>query len=343
MTAPESESANHADLREVWPNEAFDFTPWLADNLCLLGKAVEMELELIQTEAPGWSGFLDILAKRADEAERKVAIENQLEVSDSDHLARLLGYAAEHDACELIWVAPQFWEYHLRQIAWLNKLMAGNAEIHAVAVRLERGGDLRPVGNDETTLGFHAKFARVDLDKDAQEWAILREGTLSPTSQKYRNFFLPLLGDLRSAGFTDKDSVTAGNDQSFPSGYSTIDYHVGFWGGSANAVLSIYLYVATFDPDRNKRIFDAMYQHRQEIEGAVPEVWWGRGNGQNEAVVGISTPGSVEDPEEKLDEIRAWASKNMPRFKAVIQPCLERVMSELPPEPAEPTPGNAPT
>ena len=343
MTTSESRQSERVDLRGVWPNEAFDFTPWVADNLCLLGKAVEMELELIQTEAPGWSGFLDILAKRADELERKVAIENQLEVSDSDHFARLLGYAAEHDARELIWVAPQFWEYHLRQIGWLNEKVAGQASIHAVAVRLLPGGKLRQKDSASDVPGFRAEFARVDLDKDGPEWAILREGALSPTAQKYRNFFLPLLGDLRSARFTDRDSVTAGNDQLFPSGYSTIDYHVGFWGGSANSVLSIYLYVANFDPNRNKRIFDALYQHRQEIEEALPGVWWGKRNGQNEAVVGISTPGSIEDPEEKLDEIRAWASKNMPKFNAVIQPCLDRVMSELPPEPADPTPGNAPT
>ena len=27
------------DLRTVWPNEAYDFTPWLENNLNLLGEA----------------------------------------------------------------------------------------------------------------------------------------------------------------------------------------------------------------------------------------------------------------------------------------------------------------
>lgn len=333
MPTSESESANHVDVREVWPLEAYDFTPWLAQNLDLLGKAVNTDLTLLQQEAPGWAGYLDILAGTADGD--KVAIENQLEASDSDHFARLIGYAANHDAHILIWVAPQFWEYHLRQVAWLNEVMGDNGEVHAVAVRLVRGGDLRPVGNDATTPGYRAEFAPVD--KDGPEWAILKDGDLSETNQRYHDFFQELLGKLRRVGFTDTDYVRVGNDQVFPSGFTDIDYHVGFWGGS-NSVLSIYLYVATFDPACNKRIFDALYQHRQEIEEALPEVWWGKGNGQNEAVVGISTPGSIEDPQGRLSKIRVWASENIPKFKAVIQPCLEQAISELQSDAHEPTP-----
>ena len=332
MTTPESGSAERVDLRKIWPHEEHNFTPWLAENLGLLGKAVGMDLVWLQTEASGWSGYLDILAEAAGKG--KVAIENQLEDSDSDHFARLIGYAANHDAHVLVWVAPRFWEYHLKQVAWLNEMMAGKGEIYAVAVGLVPDGDLRPVNSDETAPGFRAEFAQVD--KDGPEWAVLKEGVLSETNQRYYDFFQELLGDLRGAGFTDTAYVRIGNDQSFPSGHSSIDYHVGFWGGS-NSVLSIYLYVATFDPDDNKRIANAMYQHRQEIEEALPEVWWGRGNGQNEAEVGISIPGSIEDSDERLDEIRAWASENVPKFKAVIQPCLEQVISELPADAQEKT------
>ena len=234
MTTPESGQSQRVSLRTIWPNETLDFTPWLAENLHLLGKSLGMELELRQTEASGYGGFTDILAEASGGV--TVVIENQLEPSDSDHFARLLGYAADHDARVLVWVAPQFWEYHLRQIDWFKKAMAGNGKIYAVAVRLVPGGDLRPADNDASASGFCPIFSPVDLDKDGPEWAILRSGDLSETDQRYRDFFLQLLGDLRSAGFTDRTTVRAGQSQSFPSEYSGVFYNAGFLTGYACGV-----------------------------------------------------------------------------------------------------------
>ena len=334
MTAPESSQSERVNLRDVWPNEGYNFTPWLADNLDLLAKAVGiMGLELDQTEAPGWSGFLDILAERTDGA--KVAIENQLEASDSDHFARLIGYAAEHDARDLIWVAPQFWEYHLRQVAWLKKAMAGNVEIHAVAVRLLPGGDLRPAGSDETVPGFHAEFSPVDLEKHGPEWAVLRSGELSETAQKYRDFFLQLLGGLRSARFTDTERVRASNDQEFPSGFPGIGYHVGFWDGGRAA--SVYLWIATWDADFNKRVFDGLKRCRENIDSELGEhrvepdgrILWNRGDNARISSLIVTRKGSINAPAEQLDEIREWMLKTLLELKDVIQPHLKAVMDEL--------------
>ena len=326
MTTPESGSSSGVDLREIWPFEAYDFTPWLAKNLDLLCKAVGTELTLKQQEAPGWSGFLDILAETSSGA--NVAIENQLEDSDSDHFARLIGYAADHDAHVLVWVAPRFWEYHLKQVAWLNEMMAGKGEIHAVAVRLVPDGDLRLVDSGETARGFRAELSRAD--KNGPEWAVLKDEVLSETSQRYRDFFQGLLGDLRRSGFTNADYVHTSNDQTFSSGFTGIDYHAGFWGGSRNPVFSIYLWIAAENPESNKAIFDEMHgRHQPAIESELAEVWWDRQDNQRMSSVGIAIPGSIEDSDERLGEIRVWASSNIPKFKAVMQPCLEQAICEL--------------
>ncbi len=49
------------DLTEVWPHEAQDFTPWLADNLDELSEALSLDLEFVEREAPVGPFFLDVL------------------------------------------------------------------------------------------------------------------------------------------------------------------------------------------------------------------------------------------------------------------------------------------
>ena len=41
------------DLRSVWPHEALDFTPWLAeeDNIALLSDAIGIDISIEETES----------------------------------------------------------------------------------------------------------------------------------------------------------------------------------------------------------------------------------------------------------------------------------------------------
>ena len=78
------------DIRELWPNEARDFTPWLAQNLGLLGEKLGMHLELVSQEEPVGPYYLDILAKDVN-SDALVAIENQLEWTDR-HTSRTVAH-----------------------------------------------------------------------------------------------------------------------------------------------------------------------------------------------------------------------------------------------------------
>ena len=71
------------ELREIWPNEAADFTPWLAQNLDALGEAVGKDLVLVQREAPVGPYSLDLLLKDVG-SDHIVVVENQLERTDHE-------------------------------------------------------------------------------------------------------------------------------------------------------------------------------------------------------------------------------------------------------------------
>lgn len=110
------------DVREVWKNEAKDFTSWLAEpqNLASLGEEIDIELTLLKTEAPVGAFAADILAEE-ERTGRKVVIENQLEQTNHDHLGKILTYASGYDANILIWIAKDIREEHRQAVDWLNE------------------------------------------------------------------------------------------------------------------------------------------------------------------------------------------------------------------------------
>jgi hypothetical protein len=126
-------------LREAWPHEAHDFTPWLIENIDRLAEAVGIPLEVVRAEAlvDGLQG--DLLARGCEDGS-VVLIENQLETSDHDHLARILTYLARLDAQTAIWIAGDFKEPHLSVIRWLNAKTSTPFAFFAIRLSVVRIG-----------------------------------------------------------------------------------------------------------------------------------------------------------------------------------------------------------
>ena len=56
-------SLDEVPLREVWRDEAREFTPWLAANPGLLGKELQMDLELEGKEVPVGTFSADLVLR----------------------------------------------------------------------------------------------------------------------------------------------------------------------------------------------------------------------------------------------------------------------------------------
>lgn len=109
------------DLRAIWPHEALDFTPWLAEDehMAILGDAIGMEIAADETESAVGDFSVDIVATEAGTG-RRIIIENQLEDTNHDHLGKLITYASGKGANTVIWVVRHAREEHRAAIEWLN-------------------------------------------------------------------------------------------------------------------------------------------------------------------------------------------------------------------------------
>ena len=130
------------DLRTIWKNEEYDFTPWLAKdtNIKLLSDEIGIPIKVKKTEAPVGKYSLDILAENEDTNEN-IIIENQLEITNHDHLGKILVYGAGYDAKTIIWIVKDANEEHKQAIEWLNEHSDDSINLFLVKVELFRIGD----------------------------------------------------------------------------------------------------------------------------------------------------------------------------------------------------------
>ena len=151
LTDDQSESAasgpegriERLDIGEIWEDEPGGFTPWLAENLDILGEELGMDLELVEQERLVGSFRLDILAKDGNDGTR-VVIENQFKWTDHSHLGQLLTYTAGCDARAAVWIAPEFRYEHRKTIDRLNQWTGDNVKFYGVEVKVIKIGDSSP-------------------------------------------------------------------------------------------------------------------------------------------------------------------------------------------------------
>jgi hypothetical protein len=124
------------DIREKWPKESV-FSEWLSqeESINLLSSEIGIVIKVIKTEAFVGNFSCDILAEE-EETGRKIVIENQLEMTDHDHLGKLLTYASGFDAFTLIWIFKDIRDEHRRAIDWLNEKTDEDFNIFGIKMEL---------------------------------------------------------------------------------------------------------------------------------------------------------------------------------------------------------------
>lgn len=178
------------DLREVWPHEAHDFTPWLAKNIGELSETVGIDILIEETENSVGDFNVDIFATDAD-TNKKIIIENQLEDTDHDHLGKLITYASGKDADLVIWLVKKARPEHRAAIEWLNNHTDEGVGFILCEIKLFRIGNSEPapkfeiieqpnnwVKNMKSSLSSGIERKTLPNIKDMLSWGVVEAGDI---------------------------------------------------------------------------------------------------------------------------------------------------------------------
>ncbi len=301
------------DLRTIWPDEARDFSPWLANNIDKLGEVLGMELELAQREASVGDFSLDLLATDLGTG-RAVIIENQLSATDHDHLGKLLTYAAGFDASAIIWIAESIREEHRQALEWLNQRTDSESQFFGIVIEALQIDDSQPAFNLKPIV-YPNEWLKTQRRP--------RPRNVSTRAEAYRGYFQQLIDDLREKHkFTGARKGQPQSWYSFASGFSGTTYAACFSQGNR---VRVEVYIDRGDQAENKNLFDRLADDREQIEQEYGEPFeWERLDERRASRIAVYRPGSIEDDREARQEILGWTIDHLLKIKKVFAGRLEK-------------------
>ena len=316
MTETKVGRIKEVEIRKVWRHEAFDFTPWLADNLDVLGEELGLDLVLDRTEAAVGRYSLDILAKDANR-DAIVVIENQIEETDHSHLGQLLTYAAGTKAKTVIWIATEFREEHRAALDWLNEGTGDSLHFFGIEVRAVKIGDSIPA----------PLFRLAAVPNMWTKGLKSAPSDLTEKQQQYLEYWRPLLEELKyGRGWRIKTD----NALSYYNAGSGLGTGFGRFGRTMRFTESgearVELWFQDSSRDWNKTAFDILLESKNAIEREFGALVWERldhAKGSREAV---TRKASIGDSETELAETREWMIENLTNFRNKFRPFLTAVL-----------------
>jgi hypothetical protein len=248
------------DVRSHWPDEARDFTPWLAqaENLQILSETIELELEHYKTEDRIGPFRADIVARNGDGL---VIIENQLSPTDHKHLGQIMVYATNREARGVVWIATQFTDEYRKVLDWLNANTPEEVSFFGLEIELWQIGDSAPapkfnvvckpneLTKIETTVGeaSETKLMQLDFWKAVKEAAEAKSSPISWRKPRPRHWY----------------SIAAGRS----------GFQISLTAKTTDSTAGCELYITGRDFDANHAL-ELLMEDRDEIEDALGGLEW---------------------------------------------------------------------
>lgn len=254
------------DIRELWKHEQYDFSEWLSkkENIENLNDILGLTLVDISKETYVGAYRCDLFAK--DETTGiKVIIENQLEMSNHDHLGKIITYASGLDAKVVVWIVKEAREEHRSAIEWLNNNTNSNINFFLIEIHAYK------IGNSDNAPMFQVIEQPNDFIKNNK--STNSSDTMNKSQSQRVEFWNQFNNVLVERGkpFNVRKATT---DHWYNVAIGTSDAHIDITLVNKDSVIGVELYITD-----NKELFDKLYQKKDEIEADLGlELDWRRLN-----------------------------------------------------------------
>ena len=241
------------DIRELWKHEQYDFSEWLSkkENIENLNEILGLTLVDISKETYVGTYRCDLFAK--DETTGiKVIIENQLEISNHDHLGKIITYASGLDAKVVVWIVKEARVEHRSAIEWLNNNTNSNVNFFLIEIHAYK------IGNSDPAPMFQVVEQPNDFIKNNK--STNRDESMNK-SQSQRIEFWNQFNNVvieRGKPFNIRKPTT---DHWYNIAIGTSDAHIDITLVNKDSLIGVEIYITD-----NKELFDKLYSRKDEIE-----------------------------------------------------------------------------
>jgi len=302
-------------IRNEFPDEAQNFTPWLKENLHYIGEKLHLSFtDEVETEVSVGRYSCDVLAHTSDG--KRVVIENQFGHADHDHLGKILTYAAGLEADILIWIAEDFLPEHITALNWFNSIASEDTpSFFAIKIGLIKIDDSKPALDVNTIVqpdqwARQVKTARISREKTGKE-------------EKYHEFwthFIPYF-DSTKPGFKNR-TATYDSWLNFPSAKSGLSFNFYFQQGKFPTV-SLNINHGT--KDENKKTFEKLQTHQSELDSKFSGLEWYDNPENKSKSINYYREKEYDFSEENRNDVMKWLSKNMQEFENSFNPIIKNL------------------
>ena len=259
---------------------------------------------------------------REESTNRLVVVENMFDVTNHDHVGKLITYAAGLGAQYAVLIANEIRAEHRSTLNWLNSISSDEFGFFGIALRAWRICDSPP-----------APQLLIDVQPDnwVRSVRTVRNQGLTLREQLYQRFwgeFLPAFRDVHP-GWTRAVQPSKVHWMGFRSARpQLLKYSAAFCRNEGEYGLRVEAYLDTGDTTTTKEAYDDLHERKRlDIEREIgEELVWTRLDDRRASRISLYFHEEIRvDNIERWPAAREWLIEALGRFRGGFDPVLQEL------------------